>query len=144
MPSSGSSGIISCRVIVERREPRQQGNVYQIRIDLSVPGCEIVVGRDTKAHHAHQDVHAAIRDAFDAARRQLEDNARDRCGEVKLHSVPDHGRIARFLPEKDCGFIVSPDGSEIYFSSQQRRCRHVLISSRLVTRCASSRKRRRA
>jgi ribosomal subunit interface protein len=107
--------IVACRVIVERREPRQQGNVYQIRIDLSVPGREIVIGRDTKAQHAHQDVHAAIRDTFDAARRQLEDHARGRRGEVKVHSVPDHGRITRFLPEKDCGFIASADGSEIYF-----------------------------
>ena len=107
--------IISCRVVVECRPPRQQGNLYQIHIDLSVPGREIVVGRDTKAQHAHQDVYAAIRDAFDAARRQLEDYARDRRGEVKVHSVPDHGRIVRFLPEQDCGFILSADGREIYF-----------------------------
>ena len=73
------------------------------------------IGRDTKAQHAHQDIHAAIRDAFDAARRQLEDYARDRRGEVKTHTVPDHGRIVRFLPEQDCGFILSADGREIYF-----------------------------
>jgi ribosomal subunit interface protein len=107
--------ITSCRVVIECRQPRQEGNIYQARIDLSVPGREIVVGRDTKAQHAHQDVFAAIRDAFDAARRQLEDYARDRRGEAKVHSVPDHGHIARFLPERDCGFIVSLDGREIYF-----------------------------
>jgi len=108
-------GIVSCRVVVEGRQPRQQGNLYQLCIDLSVPGREIFVGRNTKAQHAHQDIHAAIRDAFDAARCQLEDYARDRRGEVKVHAVPDQGRIVRFLPEQDCGFILSTDGREIYF-----------------------------
>jgi len=32
-----------------------------------------------------------------------------------MHAVPDHGRIVRFLPEQDCGFILSADGREIYF-----------------------------
>jgi hypothetical protein len=40
-----------------------------------VPGREIVVGREP-ANHAHDDMNVAIRDAFDAARRQLEDVAR--------------------------------------------------------------------
>ena len=34
---------------------------------------------------------------------------------MKLHAVPDHGRIARLLAEQDCGFIVTGDGTEIYF-----------------------------
>jgi len=108
--------IISCRVVVECRHPRrQQGNLFRVRIDLKVPGKEIVVGRDPEAHHAHEDAHVAVRDAFDAARRLLEDYARERRGDVKLHAVPDHGRIARLLPERDCGFIASADGTEIYF-----------------------------
>ena len=108
--------ITSCRVVVECRHPRhQQGNLFRVRVDLKVPGREIVVGRDPAAHHAHEDVYVAIRDAFDAARRLLEDHLRERRGEVKLHAVPDHGRIARLLPEQDCGFILSADGNEIYF-----------------------------
>ena len=108
--------IISCRVVVECRHPRrQQGNLFRARVDLKVPGREIVVGRDPAAHRAHEDVYVAIRDAFDAARRLLEDHVRGRRGEVKLHAVPDHGRIVRFLPEQNCGFILSADGTEIYF-----------------------------
>jgi ribosome-associated translation inhibitor RaiA/cold shock CspA family protein len=108
--------IISCRVVVECRHPRrQQGNLFRVRIDLKVPDNEIVVGRDPAAHHAHEDVHVAIRDAFDATRRLLEDHVRQGRGDVKLHAVPDHGRIARLLPEQNCGFIVSPEGNEIYF-----------------------------
>ena len=108
--------ITSCRVVVECRHPRrQQGNLFHARVDLGVPGREIVVGRDPAAHHAHEDPYVAVRDAFDAARRLLEDYVRERRKEVKLHAVPDHGRIARLLAEQDCGFISTPDGGEVYF-----------------------------
>ena len=109
-------GIIACRVVVECRHPRrQQGNLFHVLVDLGVPGREIVVGRDPAAHHAHEDVHVAIRDAFDAVRRLLEDYVREKRGDVKLHAVPDHGRIAHLLAEKDCGFILTADGAELYF-----------------------------
>ena len=108
--------IVSCRVVVECRHPRhQQGNLFRVRVDLKVPGREIVVGRDPVAHHAYEDVYIALRDAFDAARRLLEDHVRERRGDVKVHAVPDHGRIARILPQQNCGFIASADGNEIYF-----------------------------
>ena len=108
--------ITSCRVVVECRHPRrQQGNLFQVRVDLKVPGREIVVGRDPAAHHAHEDVYIALRDSFDASRRLLEDHIRERRGDVKVHAVPDHGRITRILPEQNCGFILSADGNEIYF-----------------------------
>jgi ribosomal subunit interface protein len=109
--------IVSCRVVVECQHPRrQQGNLFRVRVDLKVPRGEIVVGRDPERHHAHEDVYVAIRDAFDATRRLLEDHVRQGRGDVKLHAVPDHGRIARLLPDRDCGFILSAaDSSEIYF-----------------------------
>jgi ribosomal subunit interface protein len=68
--------IMSCRVVVECG-PRHQtkGRLYQVSIDIKVPGREIVVGREP-ANHAHDDMNVAIRGAFDAARRQLEDVAR--------------------------------------------------------------------
>jgi ribosomal subunit interface protein len=108
--------IISCRVVVECRHPRrQQGNLFHVRVDLGVPGHEIVVRRDPAARHAHEDAHVAVRDAFDAVRRLLEDYVRERRGDVKLHAVPDHGRVSRLLAERDCGFIRTGDGAEIYF-----------------------------
>ena len=108
--------ITSCWVVVECRHPRhQQGNLFEVRIDLTVPGSEIVVGHDHGMNHAHEDAHVAVRDAFDAARRRLEDHARERRDEVKQHAVPDHGRVVRLLPERDCGFILSAAGDEIYF-----------------------------
>lgn len=108
--------ITSCRVVVEyRHRRRQQGNLFRVRINLRVPGREIVVGRDPMAHHAHEDAYVAIHDSFDAARRLLEDHVREGRSDVKLHTAPNHGRIVRLLPNQDCGFILSPDGNDIYF-----------------------------
>jgi ribosomal subunit interface protein len=108
--------IISCRVAVECRHPRhRQGNLHRVRIDLTVPGREIVVGRDPAGRREHEDVFVAIREAFDAAQRLLEDHSRVARRDVKLHAVPDHGHIARLLAEKDCGFIETADGNEVYF-----------------------------
>ena len=107
--------IVSCRVAVEPQHARRQkGNLFRVRVDLNVPGREIVAGYDP-VDHAHEDAYVAARDSFDAVRRQLEDYVRERRSEVKLHAVPDHGRVARLIAEQDYGFIASADGSEIYF-----------------------------
>ena len=68
--------IISCRVVVEapHRQPKK-GTLYHIRVDLTLPGEEIVVDRDPD-DHAHEDVYIAIRDAFEAVRRQLKKSLR--------------------------------------------------------------------
>lgn len=69
--------IMGCRVLVESpHHHRRHGRLYHVRIDLTVPGGEIVVKRDPAQHAPHKDVLLAIHDAFDEARRQLEDFAR--------------------------------------------------------------------
>jgi hypothetical protein len=50
-----------------------------------VPGKDVVVDRAGSLDHAHEDVYVAIRDAFDAAARRLEDHARKMRGDVKNH-----------------------------------------------------------
>lgn len=60
-------------------------------------------------------MHVTIRDAFKAARRQLQNLARVRQGQVKEHETPPHGTIAALHPERDHGFIAAADGREIYF-----------------------------
>jgi cold shock CspA family protein/ribosome-associated translation inhibitor RaiA len=108
--------IMSCRVAVERQHRRHhQGNLIWVRLDITVPGREIVVGRDSKPRRAHQDIWVAIRDAFDAARRQIEDHARIFRGEVKLHTAPDHGRIIRPFQKGNYGFVVTSNSGEVYF-----------------------------
>jgi ribosomal subunit interface protein len=73
--------IMSCRVVLELAgRHKQQGKQFTARIDLKVPGGEIAV---TKEHD--EDVQVALRDAFDAARRRLEDYARGQRGDVKRH-----------------------------------------------------------
>src|SRR6187455_2081531 len=66
--------ITRCDVVVELpHQHHRQGKHWHIRIDLTVPGHEIVVSRDPGKEEDHEDVYVAVRDAFAAARRQLED-----------------------------------------------------------------------
>jgi len=79
-------GIISCHVTVEASNHRHhKGNLYRLHISLEVPDKQIVVTRDPGENHAHEDMYVAVRDAFDAARRQLQDYARIRRGKIKHH-----------------------------------------------------------
>ena len=107
--------IVSCRVVIEAPNRRRHGDLYHIRVDLKVPGNEIVVKRDPPEHHAHEDIYVAVRDCFDAVRRQLEDHVRRQRGDVKAHDVPAHGRIGSLIAERDYGFINASDGTEVYF-----------------------------
>jgi len=85
-------GIIACRVVVESPHKHQhRGKLYAVRIGVTVPEEELLVTRDPGEDHAHEDVYVSIRDAFDAMRRQLEDYARQRRGQVKRHSMPQPG-----------------------------------------------------
>ncbi|MDA0239709.1 MAG: HPF/RaiA family ribosome-associated protein [Proteobacteria bacterium] len=69
--------ITSCRVVVEApHRSHTKGKLFHVRIDLTLPGEEIVVSRDPKDAHAHEDVYVAIRDAFEATRRQLKRHVR--------------------------------------------------------------------
>jgi ribosomal subunit interface protein len=107
--------ITGCRVVVEKaHRHHHKGGTYHIRLDLTVPGREIVVKRDPAENHAHEDIYVAIRDAFDAAKRQLEDHARRQRGDIKAHDGVDHGRVIRLFPEEGYGFIAAADGQEIY------------------------------
>ena len=60
-------------------------------------------------------VEVAIKDAFAAARRQIEALAQRASGEVKLHEIEAHGRVSKVRADDDYGFITTPDGRDIYF-----------------------------
>ena len=78
--------IVSCQVVIEApNKAHRFGSQYQVRITMTVPGGEIVVNRDPAESAEFKDLTLALRDAFDAARRQIEDYARRRQGEVKNH-----------------------------------------------------------
>lgn len=76
--------LMSCRVVVRApHRHHRKGKLYQVSIDAKVPGTEIAVNRDPGENHAHQDVYVAVRDAFNALTRRLEDASRIRRGDTK-------------------------------------------------------------
>jgi cold shock CspA family protein len=108
--------IMSCRVVVDvPHRHHHQGNLYQVRIDITLPGGELAVNREPPEHVDYKDVRVAIRDAFDAAVRQLEDYVRRERVDVKKHEHAPHARVTRVFPQHDYGFLQTPDGREVYF-----------------------------
>ena len=88
----------------------RKGGPFLVKIRMTVPGRELVVDRQ-----AEEELSQAIREAFDAARRVLEDHVREMRGAVKTHEPPAVARVIRLSPELDHGFLETPDGREIYF-----------------------------
>jgi cold shock CspA family protein len=133
--------IMGCRVLVETpHQHHRKGKQFHVRIDLTVPGGEIVVrraprliadtplryqkvpndvelqeSREPSKYAVHDDIQLAIRDAFDAARRKLQDYARRRRGVLKLHEGSPHARVSKLFPGEGFGFLETADGREIYF-----------------------------
>ena len=106
--------ILSCRVVIETpHRHHQRGAPFNLRIDLDVPGEEIVVNhapslsnalaqsdsgkwvRHLKAIAPHKDIYVTIHDAFKAARRRLEDYVRRLRGDIKIH-----GRVTTIRADK--------------------------------------------
>jgi ribosome-associated translation inhibitor RaiA len=96
--------ITSCRVVVEAPHRHHKwGELFHVRIELGVPGAELVVSHEPAPHGAlshdeevvlkkhcelhpeHKDVYVAIRDAFGSLRRQLQDYVKRMRGDVKSH-----------------------------------------------------------
>lgn len=74
--------IMRCRVVLELLgRHKRKGKEFSVRIDLKVPGGELAVTREPD-----ENLQVALRDAFDAARRQLEDYARTQRGDFKRHA----------------------------------------------------------
>src|SRR5690348_9158166 len=103
--------IMGCRIVVEvPHKHKTQGNLFNVRLDITVPGKELVVTREP-----NEDVYVALRDAFDAAKRQLEDYGRRQRGDIKAHPPVLRGRVKRVIADEGYGFIETPDGQELYF-----------------------------
>jgi ribosome-associated translation inhibitor RaiA len=70
--------IVGCRVVVEApHHHHRHGNLYAVQITVHVPGAMLIVGRDPARNRAHADVYVAIRDAFNAAERRLDERSRN-------------------------------------------------------------------
>jgi ribosome-associated translation inhibitor RaiA len=87
--------LMSCHVVVEATGNRHhQGHRYVVKVDVRVPGDEVLAGE----HHGHEDIAIAVRGAFDAVARCLEDYAQRRRREVKRHAPSQRGAA---LDEQD-------------------------------------------
>jgi cold shock CspA family protein len=126
--------IVRCRVRIELpHRHRHGGRHFHVRIELTVPGgAPIVVSHEPSVHGRLKDVEeevhrketeieavhryasVVVREAFDAARRQLEDFAREQRGTVKTHESPAHGEVVELAKEEGYGFIQVGD-DRFYF-----------------------------
>lgn len=78
--------IISCHVVAEEsHQSHHKGKLYSVRINVVIPGGEIVASRDHHDRQDHEDFYVAMRDAFDALERQLRSHADRKRGNVKSH-----------------------------------------------------------
>jgi ribosome-associated translation inhibitor RaiA len=119
-------GIMSCRVIVEApHRHHHKGKAYVVRIDMAVGGGELVINRAPKRlaaakadrpedletnlaeshkpskHAAHEDLYVAIRDAFNAAGRKLQDYTRRRRAKIKNHEPVPVDRVIQPFPSDE-------------------------------------------
>ena len=126
--------IVGCRVLVELVQRRHEtGNRYHVRIDLTVPGEDLVVThqaslrataraigaqKTTKTGELDRDrkhARVAVREAFETARRKLQDYVRRQRGTVKVTVRQPSGRVSQLFPVDEYGYIEAEDGHEVYF-----------------------------
>lgn len=108
--------IISCHVVVDvPHRHHKEGNQFQVRLNLHLPGGEVVVRCDPSDQLARGDLNAILLDAFEDTRRQLEDHVRRLRGHVKAHEPTGRARVASVFPDLGFGFLETPEGREVYF-----------------------------
>ena len=108
--------IMACHVVIEQpHSHQQQGKLFHVSLDLTLPGGKLMVKRTAQKDHAHEDAYIAVRDAFKSARRQLQDFVRKQRGKVKKHDAPSHGKISEMIGDNGFGRLLTRDGRELYF-----------------------------
>lgn len=103
--------IIGCRVRIDKPHRSQRtGMTYNVSIDITVPGGELVIKRESD-----QDLRAAIANSFETAQRRLKNYTERQRGEVKTHFEKPVARVVRIFTEEGYGFLSTPEGREVYF-----------------------------
>ncbi len=70
-----SNRISKCQVVLEvPHQHHRHGNIYRVRINLTLPGEELVIDRSSQ-NQSHKNLYIAMRDAFNAAQRKLKNYA---------------------------------------------------------------------
>ena len=83
---AATAGVV-ISVVEAQQKNHRKGNLFQVKVFLVVPGGEIVIDRAGPKNPAHEEWQVALRDAFDAATRRLEEYARKTRGEVKTRAL---------------------------------------------------------
>lgn len=109
--------IIAGRVVIKAPSHRHRsGGNFAVRIHLTLPdGRHVDVDHTPDADERHSQALFAVDDAFNRARRQLQDKVRRLQGAVKVHEGPPIATVARLDPSGEFGFLEAGDGEEIYF-----------------------------
>jgi ribosome-associated translation inhibitor RaiA/cold shock CspA family protein len=116
--------LISCRVRVDQRNRDLTGTLPPVvHIEIGIPGRgEIVVSHEPDRllrKYQHPDLHNAIIEAFRVAERrlcdlkeQLDDRSKGVAHDAENQSL---GQVAELRPEEDFGFLMTKEGSLLYF-----------------------------
>jgi cold shock CspA family protein/ribosome-associated translation inhibitor RaiA len=111
--------LVACRVVVEApHRQHQKGNIFRVRVEMSVPGEDLVVSKEpnrAQERFADPDVYTVLKDAFDTAERMLKDYKGKQSGDVKIHDTPMHGHIMRINAGNDFGFLRTAQGTQLWF-----------------------------
>ena len=110
--------MISCRVALSKEQKQQRrGNEHKIVVSMRVPqGHDLVVTRKAVLHNLGEDLPTLVREAFEAAERQLKDLTEQQQRKVKVHPEQQtQAFVDKLFPGEDYGFIRSTDGQDIYF-----------------------------
>jgi cold shock CspA family protein len=86
-----------------------------VRVDLTIPGAEIVVSRLPPEDATNEDIVVAISEAFDTVRMRLLEHGRKRRAGLKPAEPPPKGRVTKIFRGEGYGFVESVDGRELYF-----------------------------
>lgn len=107
----------SCHIAIEKIHDRpSSGSPYRVRIDMRVPGQEVVAESNPGEGVQYNALDAVIRDAFDAARRQLQEITERQRNRVKTHEAQEMTAIvSKIFREEGYGFIKTFDDREVYF-----------------------------
>jgi cold shock CspA family protein len=126
--------ILSCRVMIEApAHHHRKGDPFHVRIDTTLTDGKVVVKHAESLYPGKRDfgterlptgpettsvrncLMLAVRGAFSAARRKLQEHARLRRSDVKTHEPHLHAKVSRIFPEGGYGYLETADGREIYF-----------------------------
>lgn len=115
--------IMSCRVAIEAPRRHEYDGLLNVRIDLGVPGDELVVEhieatREAEAlepRRKRRDARRTIHAAFVEMRRRLQDYAHRLRQETRQRENLPAGKVTHISPENGFGFIETEDGQDVYF-----------------------------